>query len=278
MATDTSKITGAADDLSDKLTKGGSAAKTLGAEIANAIKSLDSRVSAIEAGGGTQPPVEPPGQQVGLITGFVNGSHAERFKVDDIDVQAENSNKAWNLEKIDDTTLQFETRSGDRWNNENAERTELQYQPRYNDGQQITVTEKITIMPGANVTASWVTLNQLHAVTNVAPTYCPFSFALDPNGDKLQVILQSPQGGNNYIWTAPQSVVRGQEYDLKMVMTMGSTGNGQVDVWLDGAQIVNFRGAVGATNSQYYWKIGLYRGLAAETTIVRHRNVHVTTG
>ena len=60
MATDTTKITGAADDLSDKLTKGGSAAKTFGAEIANAIKSLDGRVAALEAGGTTQPPIEPP--------------------------------------------------------------------------------------------------------------------------------------------------------------------------------------------------------------------------
>lgn len=56
MATDTTKITGAADDLSDKLTKGGSAAKTLGSEIANAIKSIDDRVTKLEAGG-TAPPI-----------------------------------------------------------------------------------------------------------------------------------------------------------------------------------------------------------------------------
>ena len=59
MATDTSKITGAADELSAGLAKGGSAARTLGAEIANAIKSLDARVTAIEGGGETQPPIPP---------------------------------------------------------------------------------------------------------------------------------------------------------------------------------------------------------------------------
>ena len=60
MTTDTSKITGAADELSSGLSKGGSAAKTLGQEIANAIAALDGRVSALEAGGSVEPPIEPP--------------------------------------------------------------------------------------------------------------------------------------------------------------------------------------------------------------------------
>jgi hypothetical protein len=118
----------------------------------------------------------------------------------------------------------------------------------------------------------------LHATTNVSPTYCPFALGIENTQDRLNVVLQSPKGGNNYVWTAPQSVERGREYDWKMVMTMGAGGNGKVDVWLDGEQIVNFRGAVGATNSQYYWKIGLYRGQATETSIVRHRNVHIVVG
>ena len=60
MTTDTSKITTAADELSSGLTKGGSAAKTLGQEIANAIKALDGRLTALESDV-TEPPIEPPG-------------------------------------------------------------------------------------------------------------------------------------------------------------------------------------------------------------------------
>jgi hypothetical protein len=71
MATDTSKITGAADELSAGLAKGGTAAKTLGAEIANAIKSLDGRVAALESGGVTPPnpnpePNPPPAGEIPL--------------------------------------------------------------------------------------------------------------------------------------------------------------------------------------------------------------------
>jgi hypothetical protein len=67
MATDTSKITGAADELSAGLAKGGTAAKTLGAEIANAIKLLDTRVTALES---AEPvPVPPdPGPEPGPVT------------------------------------------------------------------------------------------------------------------------------------------------------------------------------------------------------------------
>jgi hypothetical protein len=59
MATDTSKITSAADELSAGLAKGGTAAKTLGVEIAAAIKSLDGRVAALEAGGSNPVPPDP---------------------------------------------------------------------------------------------------------------------------------------------------------------------------------------------------------------------------
>ena len=59
MTTDTSKITGAADELSAGLDKGGTAAKTFGAEIANAIAALDGRVTALE-NDVTEPPIEPP--------------------------------------------------------------------------------------------------------------------------------------------------------------------------------------------------------------------------
>ena len=58
MATDTSKITTAADDLSDKMGKGGAAAKTLGAEIVNAIKSLDDEIAALGQGGGASSGIE----------------------------------------------------------------------------------------------------------------------------------------------------------------------------------------------------------------------------
>ena len=91
MALDTTKITGAADELSAGLAKGGTAAKTLGAEIANAIKALNDRVSTLEAGGGTithRSRRKPPALDEGKIRNFnatgsftiggVNVSNADR--------------------------------------------------------------------------------------------------------------------------------------------------------------------------------------------------------
>jgi hypothetical protein len=57
---------------------------------------------------------------------------------------------------------------------------------------------------------------------------------------------------------------------------MGPSGNGYVGVWLDGTQILNYHGAVGATGSQYYWKEGIYRGPAAETITADFSNVQIT--
>jgi hypothetical protein len=102
-------------------------------------------------------------------------------------------------------------------------------------------------------------------------------FGIEKNTDKLQVILQSPQG-NNYIYTSPAAIVRGQAMRLKVKTKMGPSGNGYVGAWLDDRQIVDFNGRVGATGSQYYWKCGAYRGVAPETTKVEFKNIHITTG
>ena len=66
--------------------------------------------------------------------------------------------------------------------------------------------------------------------------------------------------------------------DLNFQVKMGPSGGGYVGVWLDGTQIVNYNGPVGATNSEYYWKIGLYRGSAGETMTADFSNLRITTG
>ncbi len=273
MSTDTSKITGAADDLSDKLTKGGTAAKTLGAEIANAFNSLDARVAALEAGGGTEP---PPANTYGLIENFT-GADRGRFKVDGLDVANQNANKSWSLVKADNYTLRFEIRSNDVEAGGN-ERTEIQFQNNYNEGVMLNWEGTVTVLPGPVSTGSWFCMVQCHATTNVSPTYCPFTFGIQRNTDKLEVCLQSPQGGNNYIYHSPNPIVRGQPMRLRAKVKMGTSGNGSCDVWWDDKQIVDFNGNVGATNSQYYWKYGAYRGDAPETIKVEFKNVHITTG
>lgn len=221
----------------------------------------------------TTPPPETSTE--GLIEGF-NAASGSVFTIGGLKGDTQNANKAWSLKKIDDYTLQFEVRSGDHWlqDSGDSERNEFDFAIDYPESTQHTWTEKLTIMPGPVNTATHVDLVQLHASTNNPPS--PFYIQLD-TADRLEVVLQSPQG-NNYIWKNKTPVVRGQEYALKVVTKMGPTGNGDVDVWLDGEQVVNFHGAVGATGAGYGWKFGCYRGPARETLIVQHRNVQIVTG
>jgi hypothetical protein len=289
MTTDTSKITGAADELSAGLAKGGTAAKTLGAEIANAFKSLDDRVTAIEAGGTTppveppiEPPIEPPpANTYGKIENF-NGSNGSSFKVDSATCSAQNANQPHCVTKVDDYTLRFEARQADIWSTSSGysdsgcNRTELEFHDRYNEGVMMNWEGTVTVLAGPlNAQAMLV---QSHAVTNVNPTYCPFSFKLEHNTEKLMIVLQEPNNGWNMVYRSPNAVVHGQPMRLRAKVKMGPKGNGYVGAWWDDKQIVDFNGKVGATNSQYYWKYGVYRDQVPEVSKVDFKNIHITTG
>jgi hypothetical protein len=220
------------------------------------------------------------------ITSF-SGANGSIFTVDGYSVQAENANQPWSLTEPSVNTLRFSVQSGDHWSvgsysdltmDAGANRSEIQFSPHYSAGTQINLSETLTIQPGPTNTASWLDLTQLHATTNVAPTYSPFVLGLDQS-DHLEVILQSPnQSSNNLVYRSPNPIVRGQPMDLNFQLIMGPSGGGYVGVWLDGTQIVNYHGPVGATGSEYYWKLGVYRGPAAETMTADFSNVQITTG
>lgn len=274
MATDTSKITGAADDLSDKLTKGGGAAKVLGAEIANAFAAQDARIAALEAGGGggVVPP-EPPATG-GKITNF-SAASSSSFQIDGENVQPQNANKSWSINQVDDYTLRFEVRSGDKWEHDDSSmnRSEIEFQEQYDEGVTMSYSDIITVKAGPPNTSGSNLLVQCHATTNVNPTYCPFSIGITPPEprENIRIVLQEPNQGWNQVWIMPLVRDKAMKFDCKV--KMGAAGNGKVEVWLDGNQIVDFNGKVGATNSKYYWKCGLYRGQVPETMTAEHKNI-----
>ena len=216
------------------------------------------------------------------ITSFsgANGSH---FTVNGESVQAENANQSWSLTEPNANTLQFSVHSGDNWtsgswsdavNDGGANRSEIQFSPTYSAGTQINISETLTVQPGPTNTASFLALNQLHSTTQSPPA--PFYLGLDTS-DHLEVILQSPNTSWDRVYRSPNPIVRGQAMDLNFQLNMGPSGSGYVGVWLDGTQIVNYHGAVGATGSEYYWKEGIYRGPAAETITADFSNVQITT-
>jgi hypothetical protein len=230
----------------------------------------------------TTPPVgPPPGSTHGLIENF-NAASGSRFKVDGREVSAQNGNKSWSLKNPDDHTLTFEVHHGDVWSTSGWDdsannRSEIEFSQRWSAGTTITVTELLTVLPGPVSTAGHLDLNQLHTTDPQSPP-CPFTLQIEENTDRLQVILQSPSNGWNRVYHASQPVVRGKVMDFKFEMNMNPSGNGFVKVWLDGSQIVDYRGAVGANSpQQYYWKQGIYRKNSSETISAIFSNVHITS-
>jgi hypothetical protein len=55
-------------------------------------------------------------------------------------------------------------------------------------------------------------------------------------------------------------------------------GNGYLNDWRDGVQIVNYQGAIEFAGATCYLKEGIYRAPAPETFTATFSNLHITTG
>jgi hypothetical protein len=212
-----------------------------------------------------------------------SGANGSTISVNGYTAGVQNANQMWSLTKLDANTLRFSVRPGDHWstagwsdltNDKGANRSEIEFSPKYAAGTQINISEQLTIQPGPTNTASFLDLNQLHSSTQSPPS--PFTLQLDQS-DHLAVILQSPNSSYNLVYRSPEPIVRGQAMNLNFELNMNPNGHGYVGVWLDGTQIVNYHGAVGATGAEYYWKEGIYRGSAAEEITADFSNVQITT-
>jgi hypothetical protein len=225
-----------------------------------------------------------PANTKGKITNFSAANNAT-WQIDGKDVTNQNANKSWSLKKIDDYTLRFEVRSGDVWyntsgghdnttnRNEVADGKDGGSTVTYPEGETLQLSETITIEPGPKNTSSWCDLTQLHATTDTPPS--PFVIQLSRE-DKLEVVLQKPPSTNLYVYKTPNPITRGKPINVRAAVKMGPSGNGKVEVWFDDAKVVDYSGAVGATNSRYSWKFGLYRGETPETLSAVFRNVSLT--
>jgi polysaccharide lyase-like protein len=222
----------------------------------------------------------PPDNTAGAVTGF-NPANGSRFQVGGKEVAAQNGNKSWSVTNPDKYTLRFEVRSGDVWassgyNDSANNRSELEFTQRSNAGTKVTLSETLTLEPGPVSTASFFNFNQLHTTDPQSPP-CPITFQLTP-GDFMEIVVQWPGTDWHRVYRSPQPVARGKPMAVKFEAMMDADGSdGYLKVWLDGSQIVDYRGKIGANSpQQYYWKCGIYRKKAAETTAATYRNVAVT--
>jgi len=100
----------------------------------------------------------------------------------------------------------------------------------------------------------------------------------------MQVVLRYQKPGQTsatevVAWRDPNPIQRGHSYDMNIQVNFDPNGNGYLNVWRDGAQIVKYEGAIGMAGASYNWQEGIYRShTASETLAVDYSNLHITTG
>jgi hypothetical protein len=237
---------------------------------------------------GTSPVSAPMGVTVvPNITSF-SGANGSSITIDGMSAGVNNANQPWSLTEPDNHTLRFEVRVGDYWstsgwsdliNDGGAGRSEIGLSPTYAPGTQVNVSYQLTVEPGAANTADWLLLNQMHATTQGPPP-----FAVEMDGEHMQVVLRYQKPGQTsatevVAWRDPNPIQRGHAYAMNIQVNFDPNGNGYLNVWRDGAQIVKYQGAIGMAGASYYWKEGIYRShTASETMAADYSNLNITTG
>ncbi len=195
-----------------------------------------------------------------------------------------NAENPWSFDSKDNSTLRFEVRKGDQYvssgytDSSGVERAEMGDVARYSINQDISVEYKFMIEPGAKNTAKWMVMGQLHSAMNMSP---PIEIKFNGN-DKMKISGNSGSTGNPIyrdIYSDSQDIVRGHWYTMKMNIKFDPYGNGSAQIFRDGVKIVDYHGALGYTNqTQTYWKEGVYRSTASETTAVNYKDLVIKTG
>jgi len=100
----------------------------------------------------------------------------------------------------------------------------------------------------------------------------------------MQVVLRYQKPGQTsatevVAWRDPNPIQRGHAYYINVQVNFDPNGNGYLNVWRDGAQIVKYEGAIGMAGASYNWQEGIYRShTASETMAADYSNLHITTG
>lgn len=207
-----------------------------------------------------------------------NGS---AISIDNSLYTAQNAGRSWSLSSPDADTLRFELRSGDHWSSSSwtdpakSQRDEIAGQAVYPPGTQIDIAYDFMIEPGQTNSASgpgrWLVLGQMHEYN--IPLSPPFAVEM-VNGDHMAINIGT--GNPRYVYNDPNPIQRGRYYSMNVKVQFDNNRNGFLSVWRDGANIVDYHGAIG-TGAGTYWKEGIYRSSAQESIAAHFRRLKITT-
>jgi hypothetical protein len=243
---------------------------------------INDETNALAGGGGTTGPTG------GLITNFSNAQNA-RIKIDGAEYNNVVSTKSYAIAKVDDYTLRFEIRSGDKWNYDSAGIDRSEISGGIGPGTipastPVTIAWRILVEPGGANTASWFVTSEWHNDDGELPSgqYTSPPWAVEMLGDKWSVkTIYCPAGGDprpsspdivvKRPWTATTNIVRDQWYVFETEFKTDLT-NGYLRLKVDGVQVVNYSGPLGYGCSGYFL-IGLYRDTNATTFAAKIKNI-----
>lgn len=239
----------------------------------NATGSFTYEETATPPGGGGETP--PPSGEIaipeGRITEFTDKNDGY-MKIGGIPYHVETPGKSWNLQLVDDRTLRFEIRSGDRFSSwywtdpTTSERCEVS-----NDkevlvppGGTLLLQHRIMWEPGPLTTSPWSCYSQLHEheVSNSPP------YAIELEKDKMEVNIGT--SAEKFVYRDTTPITRGKWYTIQSEIKW-DRNNGFLKMKRDGIEIVNYKGALG-TGVAHYPKFGIYRSEAQETVAVQYRD------
>lgn len=229
----------------------------------------------------------------GLVTNFTSAPRA-RILIGGAPYEVETAGQSYSLTNPDAQTLRFELRAGDHawFDSSSVDRAEVDGgDQKIPAGTPVNIAYQFMVEAGATNTAEWLVAGQMHnddwggAWPNVG-TSPPF--AVELNGEHLQVVarycptdLNPGNGAGNLktltLWTDPNPIQRGQYNDIKISANVSNTSSGYLEVWVKGAQVVNYHGPLGY-GAPVYWEAGLYRHASSETIAANFRNMTLTTG
>jgi len=197
------------------------------------------------------------------------------------------SGHSWSFAKSGDN-LRFEVRPGDQWSADSSgvERAEAVFSNRLSFGQTYSIDYSFMVESGADNTSGWVNIGQLHGSADAGDygSMAPV-FAVQLMGEKMRIVSRSDpkaistdRAEDQILYKDTADIVRGHWYDMKIDIKVDPFGNGDIDVYRDGAHIVDYHGAVGYNDAAGpYWREGVYRGAASEKLAVNFKNLEVST-
>lgn len=189
---------------------------------------------------------------------------------------------AWSLATTDNNEVLYTVRKGDVLYNKatgyrdpsTSERSEIAMASnRWANGVAVAISYEFSIPAGFDFNTPWTVIGQQHADLNTPP---PLQFAFQ-NGAGLNQL---------YAITLAGSPSKPIEVDTKLgsgpltrdvwhsvaIQTKAGPG-GYQRIWFDGAQVVNQSGSIGFTGqTNWYWRMGIYRRATSATYQVRYRN------